>query len=429
MGNSEGGPGDDARLRGAGHRFNLASRGLLLAAILIVGFLTSYRFLGGSAADGAVAQARHEPAFRSDAATTVAPPAIPRQAMQSTARAEDGLRRGGATFIIEDAQAYVYTVRMGEYWSLIADRFGASEEILKAANPPLWQLRGEALLPGDQMAIPGFDARDMVPPTLYTVQEGDSWQTLAERFSRSYLDLLLDNFELWARRGAEIAAGDSLRMTHLPAAIAAAQRSSFALSPSGGANEAASAANADPPGTYEVKAGDTWESVAAETGVALFALKDVNAAFKERELRPGDVVRFSWILHAALTLRKAERGGVRSQSDIARLSPEETAALVDRGREVYKEQYCGICHQLASAATRGLFGPSHDGLAALVAARIDDPSYSGAATDVYSYLYESIIEPDIYYVEGFAPGPHRMPSYRHVPETDLEALIVFLAEQ
>ena len=63
----------------------------------------------------------------------------------------------------------------------------------------------------------------------------------------------------------------------------------------------------------------------------------------------------------------------------------------------------------------------------MAAARLEDPAYSGEATDVYTYLYESIIEPDKYYVEGYAMSPHRMPSFRHIPEEDLEALIVFLA--
>ena len=175
--------------------------------------------------------------------------------------------------------------------------------------------------------------------------------------------------------------------------------------------------------------GDTWESVAAETGIDMIALKEVNQEHSEQALQPGDVLRISWILHVSVAFRRAERRGVRSASDLGSLSEEELAALAARGLSVYKEQYCGICHQLDSASTKGIFGPSHNGMSSLAAARLQDPAYNGAATDVHTYLYESIIEPDAYYVEGFALSPHRMPTYRHIPEDDLEALIVFLAEQ
>ena len=128
-------------------------------------------------------------------------------------------------------------------------------------------------------------------------------------------------------------------------------------------------------------------------------------------------------------IRQSERRGVRSAADLGNLSEEELATLAARGLSVYKEQYCGVCHQLDSAGTRGIFGPPHNDMGELAAARLEDSAYDGAAADVYAYLYESIIEPEIYHVEGFALSPHRMPSYQHIPEEDLEALIVFLADQ
>ena len=158
-------------------------------------------------------------------------------------------------------------------------------------------------------------------------------------------------------------------------------------------------------------------------------MKNVNQTLAERPLQPGDVVRVSWILHVALMLQKAEPRGAFSAADFADLPQEELDALSTRGLTVYKEQYCGVCHQLDTAGTRGIFGPSHDGMADLAAARIQDPAYTGAATDIYAYLYESIVEPDVHYVEGFALSQHRMPTYRHIPDEDLEALIVYLADQ
>ena len=433
-------------------RYSLVPRGVLLAVILLAGFVVALIQQDGSTTTEAVARAGQETDLRPVAEPTDATPDSARQAVKATDQVEgqprDDVRSNGAppisdvaigkSFTVDDARAYVYTVRMGEFWSLIADRFDMTAGPLREANLELWQSRADRLQPGDQLRIPGFSADDMISPILYTVEDGDSWNTIADTFSVTFLNLLLDNFELWTQRGINIRAGDEITVTYLPPELTGSSPISestvapLALDPSSGASgdsKSSAEAMSNPPGTYVVQAGDTWESVAAMTGIDMLALKEVNPDFSEKALQPGDVLRISWVLHVALMIRKAERRGVRSAADLAALSEEELVALVVRGMAVYREQYCGVCHQLEGAGTRGIFGPSHGGMRSLAAARLQDPAYNGAATDVYTYLYESIIEPDIYYVEGFALSLHRMPTYRHIPEDDLEALIVFLAEQ
>ena len=460
MRNSENRQGVRTRYSSTGKRFSGLTRGLLLAAILVAGLMV-YRVLQrGSAADEATALAKQETGLHPAAEPTEATPDSARQAVKAPVQAEDrtsdGVRSDAAppsadiaiakSFTVDDSRAYVYTVRMGEFWSLIANRFNLTSDLLRGANVELWQLRGDEIQPGDQLTIPGLSAAAMIPPTLYTVESGDSWYDIADMFSVTFLDLLLDNFELWAERGINIEAGDELKVTFLPPGLTRAAISSgsenapLAMAPSSAAKkdgggplvterkDTAKAVSGSA-GTYVVQPGDTWESVAAETGIDMIALKEVNQELSEQALQPGDVLRISWILHVSVTFHRAERRGVRSASDLGSLSEEELAALSARGLFVYKEQYCGICHQLDSASTKGIFGPSHNGMASLAAARLQDPAYNGAATDVHTYLYESIIEPDAYFVEGFALSPHRMPTYRHIPEDDLEALIVFLAEQ
>jgi LysM repeat protein/mono/diheme cytochrome c family protein len=327
---------------------------------------------------------------------------------------------------------------MGEYWSLVARRFDKTAGLLKEANFELWQLRGEDIRPGDQLAIPGLTADSTVPPVLYRVQADESWERIAEKFSVSYLDLLLDNFNLWALRGVDIRAGDQMTVRYLPPElieVGAARGWAGGppvLAPSYAEARERKAASEDgfnAAGTYTAQPEDTWETVAEATGINVAALKEVNQEIGEQGLQPGDVLRISWILRVALMVRQSERQGVRSATDLGNLSEEELATLAARGLSVYKEQYCGICHVLDSAGTRGIFGPSHNDMSELAASRLEDPAYRGAATDVYAYLYESIIEPEAFYVEGFALSLHRMPSYQHIPEEDLEALIVFLADQ
>ncbi len=420
------------------NRNNLIPRGVLSAIILIAIFFVNRVQQNGLTAKEPVARAHQETELSTDAEPTATPPDDFRQAVKATPQMEErtpaGARSGASppvsdvgmarSFRVDDPRAYVYNVRIGEFWDLIAGRFDLNTDLLKTANLELWQLRGEQIQAGDQMVIPGLATADMIPPTLYTVGDGDSWEKIADAFSLSSLDLLIDNFDLWSQRGADIKSGDKITITHLPRALAKLAAA---------ASDTPAIAAVEPPsneqGTYVVQPGDTWELIAAETGISVLALKNVNQTLAERPLQPGDVVRVSWILHVALMLQKAEPRGAFSAADFADLPQEELDALSTRGLTVYKEQYCGVCHQLDTAGTRGIFGPSHDGMADLAAARIQDPAYTGAATDIYAYLYESIVEPDVHYVEGFALSQHRMPTYRHIPDEDLEALIVYLADQ
>lgn len=104
-------------------------------------------------------------------------------------------------------------------------------------------------------------------------------------------------------------------------------------------------------------------------------------------------------------------------------------ALAEQGAAVYRAQYCGICHALSVAGTRGAFGPPHDGIGATAAQRVAEPSYSGAATTAAGYLYESLVKPDAYFVEGYISSSHRMPPYTHLSEEELQALVAFLLAQ
>lgn len=101
-------------------------------------------------------------------------------------------------------------------------------------------------------------------------------------------------------------------------------------------------------------------------------------------------------------------------------------AVLAAGLAVYRAQYCGVCHLLDAAETRGTFGPPHNGMAAIAAERLSDSAYTGAATTPAEYIYESIVDPQIYLVPGYATTQHRMPSFAHLDEASLDALVAFL---
>lgn len=100
--------------------------------------------------------------------------------------------------------------------------------------------------------------------------------------------------------------------------------------------------------------------------------------------------------------------------------------LVASGREVYRQQYCGVCHRLDAANTGGLFGPSHNGIGATAENRIRDPNYTGSATTPEGYIRESILDPGIYIVPGYGGIRFRMPAYTHLSEADINALVQML---
>jgi nitric oxide reductase subunit C len=103
--------------------------------------------------------------------------------------------------------------------------------------------------------------------------------------------------------------------------------------------------------------------------------------------------------------------------------------LLAAGLAAYRAQYCGVCHTLNAAETRGTFGPEHNGMEQTAATRLADPNYSGTATSPAEYVHESIVDPQAYIVPGYATTSHRMPSYAHLDTATLDALVAFLLAQ
>jgi hypothetical protein len=110
-------------------------------------------------------------------------------------------------------------------------------------------------------------------------------------------------------------------------------------------------------------------------------------------------------------------------------TPRPQVEAAEQGLILYKTLYCGLCHELQAANTKGIFGPSHNGMGTIATQRVQDSAYTGQATTAEDYLYESLVQPEVYVVEGYAASRHRMPSYAHLTPHDLDALIQFLLQQ
>lgn len=107
----------------------------------------------------------------------------------------------------------------------------------------------------------------------------------------------------------------------------------------------------------------------------------------------------------------------------------EVEEMADQGLQIYKQLYCGLCHQLDAAGTAGTFGPPHNGMGTIAARRIQEADYTGKATTAAEYLHESIVDPKVFRVPGFENTQHQMPVYNFLSESDVEALVQMLLQQ
>ncbi len=104
-------------------------------------------------------------------------------------------------------------------------------------------------------------------------------------------------------------------------------------------------------------------------------------------------------------------------------------ALIQYGVDTYLYYYCGTCHTLSIANTRGTFGPPHDNAAIQAARYIASDEYYGSATTVAEYLRESIIDPKAFFTPGFTASNHQMPAFTNLSTEQVDALIYMLMYQ
>lgn len=105
------------------------------------------------------------------------------------------------------------------------------------------------------------------------------------------------------------------------------------------------------------------------------------------------------------------------------------AERIENGRQIYLDNYCGVCHQLTIANTRGTFGPPHNEAGTNAAKRIQSPDYTGNAQTPAEYIRESLLDPHVFYTPGYEITSHHMPAYTHLSDEDIEALVYMLVNQ
>lgn len=99
------------------------------------------------------------------------------------------------------------------------------------------------------------------------------------------------------------------------------------------------------------------------------------------------------------------------------------------GIQVYRENFCGTCHELAAAQTAGAFGPTHSEAGSLAETRVRDANYTGNATTAADYIRESLLDPTVYLVPGYEVTYMKMPPFTHLKPEEIDALVTFLLDQ
>ena len=97
--------------------------------------------------------------------------------------------------------------------------------------------------------------------------------------------------------------------------------------------------------------------------------------------------------------------------------PKEELSLEDVGEKLFEKNACVACHSIDGSES---VGPS---LLELFASRRNFQDGSGIVADE-AYVKESMIEPNLKIVSGY--NKDSMPSYRHLSDQELKALVEYI---
>lgn len=137
----------------------------------------------------------------------------PDQELERMRRIQWARNRGLAVNVGPCSSLAYYSVQSGEYWTLLARRFGLTVGELQAANPHV--MRNEGILrPNDRLLVPSGIAIEVGGEgEYYTVQPGDSWARIATEFGLPLRLLQTVNAEI-VRPAFLLRPGDRMFIPH-----------------------------------------------------------------------------------------------------------------------------------------------------------------------------------------------------------------------
>ena len=109
--------------------------------------------------------------------------------------------------------------------------------------------------------------------------------------------------------------------------------------------------------------------------------------------------------------------------------PTADMQVIAQGKQLYQSLACNSCHGLEAVGSVRTYAPSHNHMAVMAEQRIHTTGYTGKATTAADYIRESIVDPKAYIVPGYEHIRFSMPSFAHLSERDVDALVQFLLQQ
>jgi mono/diheme cytochrome c family protein len=110
-------------------------------------------------------------------------------------------------------------------------------------------------------------------------------------------------------------------------------------------------------------------------------------------------------------------------------TPPADPATIAHGKALYHALACDSCHGLDVVGSTRSYAPTHNHMRATAGQRIQGSDYASRARSAADYIRESIVDPSAYVVDGYRQLRFGMPSFAHLSERDIDALVQFLMQQ
>ncbi|HEX9117328.1 MAG TPA: LysM peptidoglycan-binding domain-containing protein [Anaerolineae bacterium] len=255
----------------------------------------------GTAAPGAVRGGTVAAASAATSGTPMPPTPIPLQPAQGGAPASAGTAQTGAQTSAGagSGQSWVYTVQAGDTLAQITSKLGVARDAILGLNPGI---NPDVLSVGQQIKIPGEVPAGYGGYGRYTVQAGDTLNSIAQQFGMTLQDLQAANNiadatalqigQVLKVKGTAPATGGQTAGTQ-----PAATDSGTAGSTAGGSGQTT---------TYIVQRGDMLSRIAARYGVTVQYLVNLNG------LANADAIYTGQKLIVPATAPQGAAGGTQS---------------------------------------------------------------------------------------------------------------------
>ena len=151
--------------------------------------------------------------------------------------------------------------------------------------------------------------------------------------------------------------------------------------------------------------------------------EEFGGPLREDQIRNLAAFIMNWEENAELVQAPPTPAGPVAGTDITKKLPEGDPVS---GEQLAVSLACTACHIDAPTGPSWLAAEGEPAIGIRSAQRIEQSDYTGEAADAYQYLFESISDPNIFLVSGYAEGLMPGNYASSLTEQDLADLIAYL---